>query len=50
MLKHFLADNDINAFTIDKRDSSYHFGEIELYVLRDDVLRAKSLIKKFEES
>ena len=50
MLKHYLSDNGIHAFAIDKRDSSYILGEIELLGLRYDVLRAKSLIKKFEES
>ncbi len=48
MLKQFLSDNGIAAFSIDKRDSSYLFGSIELYVNRDDVIMAKVLIKKFE--
>lgn len=48
MLKQFLADNSISAFTIDKRDSSYLFGDIEVYVNQDDVIKAKNLINKFE--
>lgn len=48
ILKQYLADNDIIAFTIDKRDSSYMFGDIEVYVENDDVIRAKLLINKFE--
>jgi len=48
LLKQFLFDNGIVAFTIDKRDSSYLFGSIEVYVDRDDVIKAKVLIKKFE--
>jgi len=48
LLKQFLFDNGIVAFSIDKRDSSYLFGSIEVYVDRDDVIKAKVLIKKFE--
>jgi hypothetical protein len=48
LLKQFLFDNGIPAFSIDKRDSNYHFGNIEVYVNRDDVIKAKILIKKFE--
>ena len=48
ILMQYLNDNDIVAFTIDKRDSNYHFGDIELYVDKDDVIKAKVLINKFE--
>lgn len=48
MLKQFLSDNDIDAFIINKQDSSYHFGDVEMYVKRDDVIKSKQLIKKFE--
>lgn len=48
MLIQYLGDNGIVAFTIDKRDSNYHFGDIEFYVEKDDVIRAKLLINKFE--
>ncbi len=48
LLKQFLSDNGITAFSIDKRDSNYLFGNIEIYVNRDDVIKAKVLIKKFE--
>ncbi len=48
IIKEYLADNGIIAFTIDKRDSSYLFGDIEVYVETDDVMRAKLLINKFE--
>ena len=49
ILKEYLADNGIIAFTIDKRDSSYLFGDIEVYVENDDVIKAKLLINKFED-
>ena len=48
MLLQYLSDNGIVAFTIDKRDSNYHFGDIEFYVVEEDVVKAKHLINKFE--
>ena len=47
IIKQLLADNEIKAFSINKRDSTYLFGEIELWVYRDDVIRAKRLINNF---
>jgi hypothetical protein len=41
-----LKDNDITSVIINKQDSSYHFGEIELHVQADDVLAAKQIIQK----
>jgi hypothetical protein len=41
----YLAENDIESVIINKQDSVYHsFGEIELYVNRDQILKAKKLI------
>ena len=48
ILKQVLADEGITAFSIDKRDSNYLFGEVEIYVLPDDVIKAKLVIEKFE--
>ncbi|MGC9342293.1 MAG: hypothetical protein ACP5E3_06310 [Bacteroidales bacterium] len=48
ILKNLLSDHGIVSFSINKKDSLYHFGEIELYVDPDNVLRAKQLISKFE--
>ena len=45
MVKDILEDNGFNVVTLDKQDSFYLFGEIELYVKPDDVIRAKFLIK-----
>ena len=43
--KQLLENNEIEAVIINKQDSVYKaFGEIELYVLRDKVLKAKQLI------
>lgn len=41
-----LKENDIQAITINKQDSSYLFGEAELYVTADDALRAQQIISQ----
>lgn len=48
MLKEVLADHNIEAVIMNKKDSSYKFGDIEVYVNRKDILRAKMLVEKFE--
>jgi len=40
-----LLASGIDAVAIDKRDSIYKIGEIELFVHRDNVLPAKEIIK-----
>lgn len=45
-----LENEGIKVFYINKKDSSYNnFGQIELYVQRDDVVRAKYIIDKSYE-
>tara|TARA_B100000508_G_C11465832_1_gene282424 strand:+ start:8902 stop:9159 length:258 start_codon:yes stop_codon:yes gene_type:complete len=45
-----LEDEGIKVFYINKKDSSYNnFGQIELYVERDHVVRAKYIIDKSYE-
>jgi Putative prokaryotic signal transducing protein len=44
-----LADNDIEAVVLNKMDSNYRFGEIELYVHTNQVIRAKMLLNQFEQ-
>lgn len=39
-----LEDADIVSFKIDKKDSSYIFGEIELYVKEEDLARATMIL------
>lgn len=41
-----LADHGITGFIINKKDSAYLFGEVELYVQAEDVLIAKQLLTK----
>jgi hypothetical protein len=48
LIRQMLEDHDIPSFIINKQDSVYKFGEIELYVNRDHVIRAKKLIAEFE--
>ncbi|HOK25565.1 MAG TPA: DUF2007 domain-containing protein [Bacteroidales bacterium] len=40
-----LKENGIDSVIINKKDRSYRFGELELYVHRDNVIRAKQLLK-----
>lgn len=42
--KAVLEASGIPAVLVNKADSSYHFGEVELYVKRDDVIRAKRIL------
>ena len=48
MIKLMLSDNGIESFIINKKDSNYHFGDIEIYTRPDFVMKAKLLIEKFE--
>ncbi len=42
-----LSDNDIESVIINKKDSIYNsFGDIEVYVNRDNLLRAKQILQK----
>jgi len=48
MAKDMLADNSIECVIMNKQDSTYHFGEIELLVPSANVLKAKQLIQEFK--
>lgn len=50
LVRQMLTDHNIQSFIINKQDSAYKFGEIELFVHRDDIIRAKMLIREFEEN
>ncbi len=50
LVRQMLSDQNIQSYIINKRDSVYIFGDIELYVHRDHVIRAKMLIREFEEN
>ncbi|GAB1404222.1 hypothetical protein MASR1M74_14010 [Lentimicrobium sp.] len=44
LVKSMLADNNITAIIVNKQDSLYLFGEIELYVSTEDAFEANHLI------
>ena len=44
MVKSLLADNDIECVIMNKQDSAYMFGEIDIYVPTDKAFTAKQLI------
>ncbi|MCP4124271.1 MAG: DUF2007 domain-containing protein [Bacteroidetes bacterium] len=48
--KDVLEDEGIQSVVVDKQDTAYGgvFGEIELYVRREDVIKAKHIIDKKE--
>lgn len=48
LAKGILIENDIEHVVLDKQDSFYHFGEIEIYVHRDNAIRAKYLLKELK--
>ena len=48
LLRQLLEDHHIASFIVNKQDSAYKFGDIELFVHRDDVMKAKMLIREFE--
>ncbi|MDZ7775579.1 MAG: DUF2007 domain-containing protein [Bacteroidales bacterium] len=46
LLKGLLKENDIESVSLNKQDSAYHIGTIELYVPVKDAFRAKQIIEK----
>ena len=48
MARQMLTDHNIQSFLVNKQDSAYKIGVVELYVNRDDVIRAKKLIQEFD--
>jgi hypothetical protein len=44
--QQILADKEIESVIINKKDSIYRIGEIEVYVHRDNVIRAKQALKE----
>lgn len=43
--KNLLYENEIDAVVINKQDTNYHFGILEIYVERDNAIRSKHLLK-----
>ena len=49
MMKGFLLENGIDAVVMNKQDSSYQLGEVELLVKKEDIQRAEELLNKSNE-
>ena len=47
-VRQMLEENGIRALIMNKQDSFYRHGDIELYTHRDNVIRAKKLIQEYE--
>lgn len=48
MVKGILADNEIECISMNKQDSAYLIGEIEIYVSIADAFNAQQLIIQFK--
>ncbi|MCK4663555.1 MAG: DUF2007 domain-containing protein [Bacteroidales bacterium] len=49
LLKDILKDEEIDSVIINKQDSSYlSFGDIEIYVKSENIIKAKYLINKIK--
>ncbi|MDX9930358.1 MAG: DUF2007 domain-containing protein [Bacteroidales bacterium] len=46
IVRQLLLENDIETVVINKKDRVYLIGDIEIYVNRDMVIQAKSMINK----
>ena len=48
LVRGMLGDNQITAIVVNKQDSFYLFGEVELYVSVEDAFQANQLINNQE--
>lgn len=48
MAKQMLENEGFEVQIMNQRDSSYHFGDIHLYVLKQDVKTCEKLIDQFK--
>jgi len=48
MLRGLLAEKDIEGIIVNKKDSAYLFGEVELYVNVEDAFMANQIIRTAE--
>jgi hypothetical protein len=46
IVKAVFLDNNIDCVIVNKQDSAYLFGEIELHVHPDNVILAKQILNK----
>ena len=45
IVRGVLGEHDIEGVVLDKKDSAYGFGEVEVYTAQENVLRAVHIIK-----
>ncbi|MES2731871.1 MAG: hypothetical protein V4714_08985 [Bacteroidota bacterium] len=45
IVRAILEENDLSPILVSKKDSTYHFGHYELYVMPENVLRAIKIIQ-----
>ncbi len=50
LISGMLLENDIESIVINKQDSAYLIGDIELHVPINSILKAKKLISKYNKS
>ena len=43
-----LVNNGIEAVVMNKKDRTYQLGYVEIYVLRDNVIRGKKILEELE--
>jgi hypothetical protein len=43
--REYLGDQGIESVIVNKQDSTYLFGDVEVFVRQSDVIRAKYIIK-----
>lgn len=48
MIRQMLIDNEIPAVILNKQDSSYRFGFVEVFAHQNHEQAAKNLIEEFE--
>ncbi|MEI6060006.1 MAG: DUF2007 domain-containing protein [Bacteroidota bacterium] len=48
LLKSVMADSEIECVILNKQDSTYRFGDIEVYVPTESAFKAKQLILEFK--
>lgn len=45
IVKAVLEDHHLSPVLVDKQDTSYHFGTVEIYVAPDEVINAMKIIE-----
>ena len=50
LVKGILERNEIDSVVLNKKDSEFLIGEVELYVDKKDADKARELISEFKES